>query len=126
MITKICTKCKIELPLSEFNSDKSNKDGLHSSCRNCCIEYKHNNRKMLLVAQRKRRELQKEKLKPKVKAWNAVYFASHRCVKNKVSKPELCEVCGVKDKIQGHHNDYGDTLKVIWVCQKCHCKLKHK
>lgn len=33
--TKICSKCGRELPLSEFNKCKCNKDGLQFWCKNC-------------------------------------------------------------------------------------------
>lgn len=39
-ITKKCSKCGRELPLSEFNKDKSRKDGLQSYCKSCQKQYK--------------------------------------------------------------------------------------
>jgi hypothetical protein len=33
--TKICTKCKFELPLSGFNKDSGNIGGLRSACKKC-------------------------------------------------------------------------------------------
>ena len=44
METKVCTKCKVEKELSEFISNKSNKDKLTFNCRNCIREYYYNNR----------------------------------------------------------------------------------
>lgn len=41
IIHKTCSKCKANLPLSEFNKDKSKRDGLRSSCKAC---KKSNNR----------------------------------------------------------------------------------
>jgi len=38
MKTKICSCCKKELPLSEFNKNKSRKDGLNNICRECSKE----------------------------------------------------------------------------------------
>lgn len=35
--TKICSKCKRELPISEFNKDKSRVDGLQNYCKGCNI-----------------------------------------------------------------------------------------
>jgi L-lactate utilization protein LutC len=35
MRTKICTKCGLEKPTSEFNKNKLKKDGLQSECRDC-------------------------------------------------------------------------------------------
>lgn len=36
---KKCTKCKIEKELSEFNKDKSRKDGLQPRCKSCVKQY---------------------------------------------------------------------------------------
>lgn len=33
--TKVCSKCKRELPISEFNKNKRTSDGLSSRCREC-------------------------------------------------------------------------------------------
>lgn len=33
--TKVCSKCRRELSISEFNKNKSMKDGLHNQCKNC-------------------------------------------------------------------------------------------
>lgn len=48
METKICTKCGLEKPISEFNKNKLKKDGLQSECRKChkqmCIGYYQKNK----------------------------------------------------------------------------------
>jgi hypothetical protein len=36
---KICTKCLIEKPLSEFSINKNKKDGLNYQCRSCQSKY---------------------------------------------------------------------------------------
>lgn len=38
-MSKICTKCKIEKDESKFTKDKSKKDGLYSSCKECGRKY---------------------------------------------------------------------------------------
>lgn len=80
--TKICTKCKIEKSITEFNKKKDTKDGLKTHCRECCRyankqryqdkteeilsknrEY-HNKNKEVISAQRKEyRENNTEKIK---------------------------------------------------------------
>lgn len=42
--TKVCTKCRIEKPITEFNKDKSKPNGYKSACKSCEKEYrkKHN------------------------------------------------------------------------------------
>ena len=36
---KVCTICKIEKELTEFNKHKTTKDGLSNKCKSCCKEY---------------------------------------------------------------------------------------
>ena len=42
MLTKICTKCKVEKLLDDFYKKKSNKDGLKYWCKECCKKYMSN------------------------------------------------------------------------------------
>lgn len=37
--TKVCSRCRRELPISEFCKDKNMKDGLYAYCRKCASEY---------------------------------------------------------------------------------------
>jgi len=41
MCTKVCKKCKLDLPLSEYRIHKSNKDGLTGSCKTCINKYQN-------------------------------------------------------------------------------------
>ena len=45
MENKICNKCKIEQPLSNFIKDKNIKCGLKCICKNCSKNYQDNYRK---------------------------------------------------------------------------------
>lgn len=45
MITKICTKCGVEKPLSEYNKRKSGKHGVEAQCRDCRKQYGRQYRK---------------------------------------------------------------------------------
>lgn len=37
--TKVCSKCKKELPIEMFHKDKSKSDGLHNYCKECQKKY---------------------------------------------------------------------------------------
>lgn len=37
--TKICKRCGIEKPVSEFHKTSRNKDGLNDWCKDCACEY---------------------------------------------------------------------------------------
>jgi len=41
-----------------------------------------------------------------------------------LSRPDQCAQCGERrpGKIQAHHDDYDEPLKVCWLCARCHRK----
>lgn len=63
---KICTKCKLELPVTAFHKDKRAKDGLSFWCKECTKKYmkEHykNNSEKILASCAKWRENNPEKL----------------------------------------------------------------
>ena len=123
MMTKTCSKCKRELPLSKFHADKRKPDGTGCACRDCKNQYKRDNKEKLLITQKERRKRQKVDLSEKQVAWNKVYYALKT---GKISKPESCEICGNEGNIQAHHADYSKSFDVVWCCQKCHAELDNQ
>lgn len=63
--TKVCSKCKRELPVSEFNKNKRNKDGIDNKCRQCASEYYKNNKEHVKTKVREYRMTEKGKYKTK-------------------------------------------------------------
>ena len=120
MITKICTKCKRELPLSDFHADKRREHGVVSECRDCKKKYRQENKDKLMVSQKERNSRKKTEISPKRKAWNALYYSLKI---GEIKKSDICGICGSAENIQGHHKDYNKPLEVDWVCQKCHAEL---
>lgn len=52
---------------------------------------------------------------------------AHKAISSGVLKPSACEECNAKgtfsdgrNKIQAHHDDYSEPLKIRWLCQSCH------
>ena len=39
--------------------------------------------------------------------------------------PQACELCGVDEKIQMHHENYAKPLEVNWLCVVCHTERHH-
>lgn len=145
---KTCTKCKQELPLSEFRVYKGR---IFSYCNVCnkiaCAEWREKNReRSRLVARERargkvilegelwyekkreqaRRLYKKHGYKPievewaKRRAREAIRDAIKR---GHIEKPNSCSYCGRKRYITGHHPDYNERLSVIWLCVPCHKNL---
>ena len=118
--TKVCTKCKRELSLTQFHRYNRRGETHYPQCRDCKAEYKKSNKDKLLISQYARRANPSAEDKLKKKAWNALYCTLK---KGTIVKPEFCELCGVSDNIQAHHADYSKPFEVTWCCQKCHAIL---
>jgi integrase len=61
-----------------------------------------------------------------------INFESHRAgylvrkalASGVLTKPENCEICGLKETLDAHHDDYSKPLEVKWLCRSCH-KCNH-
>lgn len=51
---------------------------------------------------------------------NATAILNNRIRNGQIRKPETCEACGKRAKVDGHHTDYAKPLSVRWVCRQCH------
>lgn len=47
METKICSKCRKELPVTEFHKKTSSKDGLQYICKSCVIASRNEQKEIL-------------------------------------------------------------------------------
>ena len=45
-------------------------------------------------------------------------------VKSKVLiPPKCCSICWKTRKVEAHHDDYKEPLKIIWTCRSCHFNI---
>lgn len=59
-------------------------------------------------------------------AFRAVQKLNYAIRHKYILRPSICDACGVKAKIQGHHHrGYNRPLDVIWLCKLCHESLHH-
>ena len=97
MKTKICSKCKIEKPYSEYHKRPKIKSGIVHQCKSCCkkrgAEYRKNNKEKIAVYRKKRyddnRELEllygkdyREKNPEKDKARHKKYYDENKDIIN--------------------------------------------
>lgn len=130
MNTKICSKCGIEKPTTEFYKDKHKSDGLQRECKEC-----HNSRHAgYYAANRDKRLAQKKDTRRKVK----------ECILQ-IKINDGCCICGLKDPacLDFHHlGDKKDNVsdiarhdslrmvqeeieKCVVICANCHRKLHY-
>ena len=136
--TKKCAECGRDLPLSEYNKAKKNKDGLQDRCRECFSRYN-----------KARYAANKEKFKADIYAYKAanpekvLETRVKTCAKNPthvnasraieaalragaITNPGVCYGCGCdtsEHRIEAHHHDYTKPLDVIWLCTPCHRRM---
>lgn len=72
-------------------------------------------------------KLSMKKAQQKWLAKNPVGRAAHIILGNavrdgRIEKPSMCQECGCRGRINGHHEDYAKPLVVIWLCSLCHRK----
>lgn len=77
-------------------------------CRSCHNSYMRQWRKNhpVLEAEALKRSRARSLFKNTARAWGI--------------KPEQCEICGSKDKVEGHHEDYNFPMVVRWLCRLHH------
>lgn len=119
MNSKTCNTCSQLLPFSDFHNNKRGRFGKQSSCKKCSAEYGQKRKnsphvKALKIAAKKRwRARYPKKLKAQKKLQNAVAWGQ-------IIKPDACEMCNKKGRLEGHHADYDYPFDVEWFCHSCH------
>ncbi len=147
---KMCKRCNINKPLSEYYAHPRMADGHLNFCKDCTKirvkKYSKTENGILVEKKRrfniKRREWHREYARNKrVKSpelikeyqdrWHSKYpkrkYAStvvQRALKKGILKRKPCEICG-KKKVEGHHDDYTKPLNVRWLCKLHHMEVHY-
>jgi len=146
--TKICFKCNLQKPISDFYKHSKMKDGHLNKCKECTkSDVKNsieNNKEHYIEYEKKRANLPHrikarseyakteagkiagQKAKEKWTEENVIKRAASTIVGNavrdgKIIKPLNCEGCNsTPSRLHGHHDDYNYPMTVRWLCSKCH------
>ena len=81
MSTKICTKCSVEKPLTEYYKHPETKDGYNKKCKGCFKLYHQDNRERQLAKMKQRSIEKKDEIKIKNKQY---YLENKNQIKSKV------------------------------------------
>jgi len=129
IITKICPKCQIEKPISEFNKSNGHKDGLGSYCKDCIKLYQQENKLHIAEYQKQYRIKNGESLRQYAREHHAMYRYG-------ISKKQLdklvdicgssCQICGASLSVSNpphvdHNHDTGEVRGIL--CRCCNSGL---
>lgn len=130
---KKCKKCGVEKALEEFYEHKEMLDKHLNFCKVCVREriHEHRQRNVDRIREYDRTRHQAKNLKPEQIRSRREYLREWRkadkrrekaydAVRRKLKRPDRCAVCGKICKVEGHHPNYDEPLKVIWCCSVCH------
>jgi hypothetical protein len=125
---KECFKCKKVYPLSEFYKHKQMADGHLNKCKKCAKTdstlNRGNNLERIRAYDRARGARQSKGYLPEYRDKYPNKYKSHSLVNSAIKCKRLfrkpCEVCGSKERMHAHHDDYLEPLNVRWLCAKHH------
>lgn len=126
-VTKTCSKCGQEKPLSAFYRYHKNEPKVRANCIECQKKYKAS--ALAIVSAKKYsqsekgRESQYRRNKKHRVEIIARYTLNNAIKLGHVERPNKCSMCGSDKDVQAHHADYNEPLRVIFLCRKCHTKL---
>lgn len=132
-VTKVCFKCKQEKHISDFYDHKKMSDGHLNKCKECTrldvSKHRINNIEKIreydrergsrkeriaiqMIYQREYRRNNREK--------SIAHQRAERAARSGLITPKPCEVCGAKERIEMHHEDYSKPLDVVFLCSMHH------
>ena len=135
--SKICFKCDVDKPLTEYYKHEKMGDGHLNKCKNCTKKDVNHHRVDNLERIREY-DRQRGKFAKRIasntevtRAWRAedkrrqqAHTAVAKGLRHGTILKEPCCRCG-NEKSLAHHDDYDKPLDVMWLCQPCH-KQRHK
>jgi hypothetical protein len=135
-LIKKCRGCEENKEINEYYAHNRMADGHLNYCKSCVkkriSDQWYNNVEEMRVKDRLR---QKERgIDPEYRIKRREYEKTHRTEektrasnyvtrKLKDKRPLECSLCGEIARIEGHHEDYGKPLEVIWCCPPCHRQI---
>jgi hypothetical protein len=105
---KVCTKCKIEKPLSEFSKNKRNKSGYEGRCKKCITEYQLAYREKFKEKLKEKNKIYRDKNKEKNKPYHKAYRENNR---EKLREKSKDYYHNNKEKLKENNKSYYEANK---------------
>jgi len=111
-IRGVCKECHSRISIETRDKDKA-----RLRAREWQEKSRYRHRPEVIERERNRSKVRNKTLEAKCR------FIANRAIKQGVLvRPNFCPVCGGKEKIEAHHDDYFRPLEVKWMCPLCHAK----
>jgi hypothetical protein len=132
---KVCAQCNEAKPLASFYQQPNSADGHDCSFKLCrCFRAKVRRLTDPSVQQRDRERAKtpqrRQHARSNADRWrkeNPTGYRAHNAVSNAIRYGKMikgpCALCGAAENVHGHHKDYTQPLKVVWLCAKCHHRV---
>jgi hypothetical protein len=131
---KRCFKCGEELPLDAFYKHPATADRHLAKCKSCTKLDMWNDRRdkprvreydRARASQPHRAALRRriaDKWEHDHPEWKKAQTAAGNAVRDgRLKRETRCQRCGIENgRIEKHHPDYSEPLKVEWLCKPCH------
>ena len=134
---KSCFKCEETKPLTEFYKHPQMGDGHLNKCKACAKKdvgiHRRKNLKRIREYDNRRAKLphrialskkNTQRARKKSKLYAKCHDAISRAIRSGKLKRMPCQMCGTKDWVAAHHDDYTKALDVMWLCPQHH-KARH-
>ena len=131
---KICRRCGESKNIDDYYRHSQMADGHLNICKECIKKSAGENRiknidkiraydkkRSSLPHRKDLRVMITKKRRIEVKNYERVHNAVTRAIeRGQIKRSNTCQVCGKQEKTEGHHDDYNNSLHVIWLCPECH------
>lgn len=124
---KVCFKCGVSKPLTDFYKHPKMADGHVNKCK-CCnkkdvTENRGKNIDKCREYDRERGNRQGTKYIMGYRSKFPKKYKAHNAINNALRDGRIhklpCEICGAGKSV-GHHDDYDKPMEVRWLCQAHH------
>lgn len=120
--TKICNRCKVAKPLTDFSFRKRSKDGYQRGCKACAKAHYQATREQCLARQKAHRQAHPEKRAALQKAYRAAKKAQKMTVIQAPSEPPVekrCGNCGIMQPLQNFTSNKSGLYGFSSRCRAC-------
>jgi len=125
---KECFKCGEVKDIDCFYKHKQMPDGHLNKCKECTkkdvLKHRLENIDRIREYDRNRGNRQNKEYVAEYRAKYPNKYKAHMIVQNAIRSGKLfkepCEICGIKETINAHHNDYLKPLNIRWLCSAHH------